>query len=72
VGNSTPAFLGEDVADDLELEPRRGRRVITADSDGLPERANDSELRGEGLAEYRKRICEKLQVVQGKIVRRAK
>lgn len=66
------AFLGEDVADHLELEPRRGEKVVTADSKDLPERADDSELRGERLLEYQKRISEKLHVVDGKIMRRAK
>ena len=66
------AFLGEDAADNLELKPPRGERVIAVDSENLPERPNDSELRGEGLAQYHRRICEKLRVVDGKIVRHAK
>lgn len=64
------AFLADD-ADDLELEPSRGKRVVTVRSSDLPERADGSELRGEKLAEYGARIREKLQVVKGKVVRRA-
>jgi hypothetical protein len=64
------AFLAED-AGDLELQPGPGKRVVTVDSSDLPERADDSELRGERLVQYGARIREKLQVVKGKVVRRA-
>jgi len=64
------AFLAKD-AEDLELQPERGKRVVTVESSDLPERAADSDLRGEKLAQYGTRIREKLQVVKGKVVRRA-
>jgi len=64
------AFLAEGT-EDLELAPGRGEQVITVSSADLPERADDSELRGEKLAQYSTRIREKLHVVKGKVVRRA-
>lgn len=67
---SSVAFLAEE-ADDLELQPARGKQVVTVNASDLPERADASELRGERLAQYGARVREKLQVVKGKVVRRA-
>ena len=64
------AFIAEG-AEDLELAPGRGEKVITVSSADLPEPADDSELRGERLVQYSARLREKLQVVKGKVVRRA-
>jgi hypothetical protein len=64
------AFLADD-AEDLELQPARGRQVVAVSSSDLPERAEASDLSGERLAQYGARIREKLQVVKGKVVRRA-
>ncbi len=62
------AFLAEGVEENLEFEPKRGERLMILDSSDLPEDVNDSAVRPGQLAESHRRIREKLQVKNGKVV----
>jgi hypothetical protein len=64
------AFLAKD-AEDLEMEPERGESVLTMDAADLPDRTDLSELRGEHLTQYGARLCETLQVRDGRVVQRS-
>jgi len=58
------------VADGTELEAGPGEHVTRVDAKDIDPKADPSELKGERLHEYSKKIVEHFRVAHGKLVKR--